>query len=268
MWKIHNRWGAAIWALEEGGTVSRKLIDTIRVVGATCNHIASRKYSKYDFEFDYVIMDEAGKATTAEALVPITLGNNLIFVGDQRQLRPMLTASKEVERWLRKKYGEEGEIDGYDSFDDYFNRPSLFEQVIMEIGDDYKAQLTESRRSHKDQVKLTSKCFYEPFGDKPVTPVPRPAIEEYGFKLKLDTSIVFFDIYPRAWRHKASFAFPPGVDIFILLGPYVGREGTEGNQRDVAYRAIPCAELCPGYDVKSKCFYHPAIFSIDPRISG
>ena len=40
---------------------TNKLIDSIRVIGATTNHIASKKYAKYNFEFDYVIMDESGK---------------------------------------------------------------------------------------------------------------------------------------------------------------------------------------------------------------
>jgi superfamily I DNA and/or RNA helicase len=73
-----------------------KLIDSIRVIGATCNHIAAKKYAKYNFEFDYVIMDESGKATTAEALVPIITGKNLIYVGDHRQLKPMLTAQEKL----------------------------------------------------------------------------------------------------------------------------------------------------------------------------
>jgi superfamily I DNA and/or RNA helicase len=95
--------------LDEKSAINQKLIDSIRVIGATCNHIAAKKYAKYNFEFDYVIMDESGKATTAEALVPIITGKNLIYVGDHRQLRPMLTSTREVESWfvknLRKKQG-------------------------------------------------------------------------------------------------------------------------------------------------------------------
>lgn len=191
---IHYDWLAAINSLDENSTVNQKLVDAIRVIGATCNHIAAKKYAKYNFEFDYVIMDEAGKATTAEALVPIIFGNNLIFVGDHRQLRPMLTSNREVEKWLREKYKMEGEILEFDSWDDYFNRPSLFEQIITSIEDDFKSQLTECRRSSAEQVLMTSKCFYEPFGDEPIDPVSRPQEKEHNLDLKVNSSILFFDI--------------------------------------------------------------------------
>lgn len=190
--QIFKDWLATISSLDENSNINQKLIDSIRVIGATTNHIASKKYQKYNFEFDYVIMDESGKATTAEALIPTVLAEKLILVGDHRQLRPMLTANREVEKWLREKF--KTNTDEFDSWDDYFNRPSLFEQVITKIDDDFKSQLEECRRSSKDQVLLTSKCFYEPFGDEPIKPVERPQDKEHNLDLKIDSSIVFLDI--------------------------------------------------------------------------
>jgi superfamily I DNA and/or RNA helicase len=189
--QIHNDWLATISSLDENSNINQKLIDSIRVIGATTNHIASKKYEKYNFEFDYVIMDESGKATTAEALIPIVLAEKLILVGDHRQLRPMLTANREVENWLRNEHKKDAEDL---EWDDYFNRQSLFEQVITKIDDDFKSQLEECRRSSKDQVLLTSKCFYEPFGDEPIKPVERPQDKEHNLDLKIDSSIVFLDI--------------------------------------------------------------------------
>jgi len=190
--QIFKDWLATISSLDENSNINQKLIDSIRVIGATTNHIASGKYKKYNFEFDYVIMDESGKATTAEALIPIVMADKLILVGDHRQLRPMLTANREIEKWLRNKY--KTETDEFDSWDDYFNRPSLFEQIITKIDDDFKSQLEECRRSSKDQVLLTSKCFYEPFGDEPIIPVDRPQSKEHNLDLKVDSSIIFLDI--------------------------------------------------------------------------
>jgi hypothetical protein len=190
--QIHNDWLATISSLDENSNINQKLIDSIRVIGATTNHIASKKYEKYNFEFDYVIMDESGKATTAEALIPTVLAEKLILVGDHRQLRPMITANREVEKWLREKF--KTDTDEFDSWDDYFNRPSLFEQVITKIDDDFKSQLEECRRSSKDQVLLTSKCFYEPFGDEAIKPVERPQEKEHNLDLKIDSSIIFLDI--------------------------------------------------------------------------
>ena len=189
--KLHRDWIVTINALDEKSAINQKLIDSIRVIGATCNHIAAKKYAKYNFEFDYVIMDESGKATTAEALVPIITGKNLIFVGDHRQLRPMLTTTREVEGWLREKFKKEADEGEY--WEDYFNRPSLFEQVITRIEPDYKAQLTECRRSSAEQVKLTSKCFYELVNDEPIEPVTRDISAEHNLPLAIQSSIFFID---------------------------------------------------------------------------
>lgn len=190
--QIHEDWIAAVSSLDEKSNVNQKLIDSIRVIGATTNHIASKKYSKYNFEFDYVIMDESGKATTAEALIPIVLAQRLVLVGDHRQLRPMLTANRKVEKWLREEY--KSDSDEFDSWDDYFNRPSLFEDIITTIDDDFKSQLEECRRMPEDAVRLTSKCFYEPFGDEPIVPILRSSDKEHNLDLKVNSSIVFLDI--------------------------------------------------------------------------
>ena len=189
--KIYKDWLSTISSLDENSNLNQKLIDTIRVIGATTNHIAAKKYTKYNFDFDYVIMDESGKATTAEALIPLVLADKAVLVGDHRQLRPMLTADREVEEWLRKKHTKE---DAELEWDDYFNRPSLFEQVITNIDDDFKSQLEQCRRSSKDQVLLTSKCFYEPYGDEPIIPIERPQSKEHNLDLKVDSSVIFIDI--------------------------------------------------------------------------
>ncbi|MBN2280813.1 MAG: AAA family ATPase [Candidatus Marinimicrobia bacterium] len=190
--KIYIDWISSIRILHERSGINQKLIDSIRVFGATTNHIAAKKYRDYEFEFDYVIMDESGKATTSEALIPIVLSDKLIFVGDHRQLRPMLTANREVEKWLRNKYKQEAKI--LESWDDYFNRPSLFEQVIQVIDEDFKSQLDVNRRSSADQVQLTSKCFYEPHGDLPIKPGTRSKTMEHNLDLQIDSSIIFYDI--------------------------------------------------------------------------
>lgn len=222
--QIQIDWLAAISSLDENSTVNQKLIDSIRVIGATTNHIASKKYAKYNFEFDYVIMDESGKATTAEALIPIVLAEKLVLVGDHRQLRPMLTANREVEKWLRNKY--KSDSDDFDSWDDYFNRPSIFEQVITRIDEDFKSQLEECRRMPEDAVLLTSKCFYEPYNER-IEPIKRTKDKEHNLDLKVDSSIIFLDIGNThkseidgsgSSRNKLSAGFIP--KLFLELDKY------------------------------------------------
>lgn len=207
--QLHKDWLATISSLDKRSKLNQKLIDNIKVVGATANHIAAGKYKAYNFEFDYVIMDESGKATLAESLVPLTMGNKAVLVGDHRQLRPMLTSNQEVEKWLRKTYKENNQE--FDSFDDYFNRPSLFETVIKDIDDDFKSQLEVCRRCSEDQVQLISKCFYEPFGDEKIRYHIRPPEKEHNLDLKIDSSIIFLDIgnTHRSRRNSSQSSYNP-----------------------------------------------------------
>lgn len=185
-------WLDAISSIDDRSIFNQKLIDTIRVIGATTSHIAAKKYKDYNFSFDYVIMDESGKAKVSEALIPIVMTGKLVFVGDHRQLRPMLTSNREVEKWLRSKYTEEGYE--YDSWEDYIDKPSLFEQVIEVIDDDFKSQLDVCRRSSAEQIKLTSECFYEPYGDEAIRSEERPQVAEHNLELNIEGTVFFIDI--------------------------------------------------------------------------
>ena len=189
--KIHKKWLSTLSSFGENSRINQKLIDSIRVIGATTNHIASGKYAKYNFAFDYVIMDESGKATTAESLIPIVLAERLVLVGDHRQLRPMLTADEDVKKWLKNE--QKNEID-YEPDGDILERPSLFEQVIRKIELEFTSQLEVCRRSSAEQVVLTSKCFYEPYGEKIKPSLDRKAEDEHNLDLKINSSIIFLDI--------------------------------------------------------------------------
>jgi hypothetical protein len=70
--KLHRDWIVTINALDEKSAINQKLIDSIRVIGATCNHIAAKKYSKYNFEFDYGFIYDA---TISTVISPIDYGS-------------------------------------------------------------------------------------------------------------------------------------------------------------------------------------------------
>lgn len=70
-----------------------------RVVAATCLFSAnlfkgdlSKGTSQSEVSFDWAIVDEAGRATVPEILVPIVRSERTILVGDQHQLPPMVDA--------------------------------------------------------------------------------------------------------------------------------------------------------------------------------
>ena len=136
------------------------LAKSMNVIGATCIHIASAQYNKIDFKFNYMIMDESSKATTAEALVPITMSKNIVLIGDHKQLPPVITREKVIQ----KRVKEELEDDGLD-IDKTYGK-SLFEDLITkfeksnQLGN-YKIMLNIQYRMPRQLGHLISKYIYK-----------------------------------------------------------------------------------------------------------
>ncbi len=133
---------------------------SMNVLGSTCIHVASFKYAKIISEFDYMIMDEASKATSAEASVPITMAKNIILIGDQHQLPPVVTKEKEI----RQKIKDELEDDGLD-IDKTYGR-SLFEELFAHFKNDnakqcYTTMLDIQYRMPRQLGSLISKHIYD-----------------------------------------------------------------------------------------------------------
>jgi hypothetical protein len=64
------------------------VVHEANVVAATCSGIAGAK--DFNSTFDYVIIDEAGRATPLDLLMPMVKGTTVVLVGDHKQLPPML----------------------------------------------------------------------------------------------------------------------------------------------------------------------------------
>lgn len=72
---------------QDNETLDYQLINSATLIAGTCIGFLSNEYVK-DMVFDYVIVDEAAKATTPELLVSIIKSRKIILVGDQNQLPP------------------------------------------------------------------------------------------------------------------------------------------------------------------------------------
>ena len=162
----------------------------MNVVGATCIHIANSKYSKINFKFDYVIMDEASKASPAEALVPINMSRNLVLIGDHKQLPPIITREDAVKTKIKEELEDNG-LDIEKEFGD-----SLFESLITKFEEDhqlssYIKMLDIQYRMPKQIGDIISKYFYDGKLNNPdISRLPDYDIEK-SHGLKLDTSIIF-----------------------------------------------------------------------------
>lgn len=117
------------------------------IIAATCLGIASRNVLN-DIDFDWVIVDEAARATPLELLVPLVRGKRIILVGDHRQLPPVvntqLSKLKLEERGIRES---DLEI-------------SLFEYIYKKISDEARVILTSQYRMHPDISKMVGDVFY------------------------------------------------------------------------------------------------------------
>jgi len=163
------------------------------IIGATCIHIASSKYSKINFRFDYVIMDESSKASPAETLVPINMGQNIILIGDHKQLPPVVTREEAVTKNVKNELEDNG-LDFEKAFGE-----SLFEKLIKgfeadESKQNYIKMLDIQYRMPKQVGSLISKYFYEGKLKNPEKSViPDYDKQKYHeLTLKKDTSIIFF----------------------------------------------------------------------------
>jgi superfamily I DNA and/or RNA helicase len=120
-------------------------IDEINVVGATCVGVARFR----DRNFDWVIVDEAGRSTAPETFVPLAKGKKIILVGDHRQLPPIIDQELQGraldEKLLEKKVLE----------------TSLFEYLYEKLPNNNKITLNNQYRMHPDIGNLVSTSFYE-----------------------------------------------------------------------------------------------------------
>lgn len=122
-----------------------------RVVAATCLYSGGRSnLPSAEVSFDWAIVDEAGRATVPEVLIPIVKSERTILVGDERQLPPMVEAL--VERGLDDPAGSH-------SLD-----TSLFQSLVEhagELGADCVTSLRTQYRMHPAIGSLISTVFYD-----------------------------------------------------------------------------------------------------------
>ena len=95
------------------------ILESVNVVGATCIGINSQKrFSSLDF--DVTIIDEAGQIQIHDALVPMSVSNKLIMLGDHKQIPP--SADQEILKALEDN-----------GIDDKLMRISLFEMMYEKL---------------------------------------------------------------------------------------------------------------------------------------
>lgn len=115
--------------------------------------------------FDVAIVDEAGRATLSELLVPCIKAKRIILVGDHKQLAPVVEDGViEKLNTDSKKGSDEFKADKKDVTTSLFER--LFERIESKSKDcvyleNFKHTLTYNYRAHKSICDLYSNAFYK-----------------------------------------------------------------------------------------------------------
>ena len=128
-----------------GPDFERLIVEESNIVGATCLFSGGKRMPEADF--DWAIIDEAGRATVPETLVPMAKAERAILVGDERQLPPMIDEFKLNER-------------GQDHGDDRLDM-SLFQSLVEEADSKHTASLSTQYRMHPAIGRLISAVFYD-----------------------------------------------------------------------------------------------------------
>lgn len=122
------------------------VLETVDLVGATCIGVSSQKRFA-NLQFDVTIIDEAGQIQIHNALVPMSVSNKLIMLGDYKQIPP--SADQELLDLC--------EINGVDS---ELLKKSLFEKLFVELPDTNKMMLDTQYRMPGEIADIISEWFY------------------------------------------------------------------------------------------------------------
>lgn len=132
---------------KQNHALGQLVLNTVDLVGATCIGINSQKrFSGLDF--DVSIIDEAGQIQIHNALVPMSVSDKLIMLGDHKQIPP--NADQELVD-LCNDNGVDPSLLG----------KSLFEEMYVHLPESNKAMLDTQFRMPREIADILSTNFYD-----------------------------------------------------------------------------------------------------------
>jgi len=139
------------WAERLNGAsldLEKHLLRSTPIIAGTCIGFIGNRTAA-ELQYQWVIVDEAGRATPPELLVPLSRGQRFVLVGDHRQLPPIV--DDEVARRVGEELGMPKEE---------FSR-SLFEELFEDAEPGARLRLDRQYRMHPEIGSLVSGVFYE-----------------------------------------------------------------------------------------------------------
>jgi len=114
---------------------------------------SSFRLGKQQTIFDLVILDEAGQCSIGHSLFTIARGHRLLLVGDQNQLRPVVTMAPETNKVLMKKFN-------ISSSYDYQTNSILLTMQKQDTISKF-VLLRYHYRSRKEIIEFSNKKYYK-----------------------------------------------------------------------------------------------------------
>lgn len=127
------------------------LTSTRNLVCGTCVGVARSHYEMNESVFDWVIVDEAGRASFTELCIPMRYGKKIVLIGDEKQLPP------QIDNEIIKHIESEQKVYSRDEI-----KKSDFERIIRTgYGQENTYQLLEQYRMSVSIGDLCSTVFYD-----------------------------------------------------------------------------------------------------------
>jgi superfamily I DNA and/or RNA helicase len=146
--ELQQKWQKRIQGGDE--SLEETILKNINVIFGTLVGIASWKIFK-KLQFDYVIVDEAGRATLPELAITLNRATKFVLIGDHKQLPPV----------FEDEIINEAKIKGYSKEE---LRTTVFEELYEKLKEDrleYSHFLNRNYRMHSSIANLISQMFYE-----------------------------------------------------------------------------------------------------------
>lgn len=128
--------------------LEKHLLRSTPIIAGTCIGFIGNRTAA-ELQYQWVIVDEAGRATPPELLVPLSRGHRFVLVGDHRQLPPIV--DDEVAREVGRELGLRKED----------LARSLFEELFEAAEPAARLRLGKQYRMHPEIGELISHVFYQ-----------------------------------------------------------------------------------------------------------
>ncbi len=176
--------------LTNSSNVDRLIKRYSRINAATCQQSAnpnlSPSMSGFDDDYGFVIVDEAARSNPLDLLIPMSMGQKIILVGDHKQL-PHMVEKDIVEAVAARQEGKNVESVLEESL--FMRLNALISSEDKKLGIDRTAMLTEQYRMHPDICDLVN-VFY----DGKLETMCNPEDKQHNLGLYDNRALVWIDM--------------------------------------------------------------------------